>query len=58
MRTAGSGPDSPSTAIFATLPVTASSHPGNLGLGRVGANLKVIWEISDHSAVRILGTRS
>ncbi len=32
MQTAGSGPDSPSTAIFATLPVTASGHPGNLGL--------------------------
>ena len=31
MQTAGSGPDSPSTAIFATLPVTASGHPGNLG---------------------------
>ena len=32
MQTAGSGPDSPSTVIFATLPVTASGHPGNLGL--------------------------
>jgi hypothetical protein len=32
MQTAGSGPDSPSTAIFATLPVTAIGHPGNLGL--------------------------
>ena len=32
MQTAGSGSDSPSTAIFATLPVTASGHPGNLGL--------------------------
>ena len=31
MQTAGSGPDSPSTAIFTTLPVTVSSHPGNLG---------------------------
>ncbi len=30
-KTAGSGPNSPSTAIFATLPVTASGHPGNLG---------------------------
>jgi hypothetical protein len=27
----GSGPESPSTAIFATLPVTASGHTGNLG---------------------------
>ena len=33
MQTAGSGPGSSSTAIFATLPVTASGHPGNLGLG-------------------------
>ncbi len=32
MRTAGSGPDSPSGAILATLPVTASGHPGNFGL--------------------------
>ena len=32
MQTAGSGPVSPSTAIFSTLPVTASGHPGNLGL--------------------------
>ena len=32
MRTAGSGPESPSTSIFATLPVTPSGHPGNLGL--------------------------
>ncbi len=32
MQTAGSGPDSPSAVIFATLPVTASGHPGNLGL--------------------------
>ncbi len=31
MPTAGSGPDSPSTAVFATLRVTASRHPGNLG---------------------------
>ncbi len=31
MQTAGSGPDSPATAIFATLPATASGHPGNLG---------------------------
>ncbi len=31
-ETAGSGPGSPSTAIFATLPVTANGHPGNLGL--------------------------
>ena len=29
---AGSGPVSPATAIFATLPVTTSGHPGNLGL--------------------------
>ena len=29
-KPAGSGPDSPSTAIFATLPVTAIGHPGNL----------------------------
>ena len=27
-----SGPEQPSIAIFATLPVTASGHPGNLGL--------------------------
>ena len=32
MQTAGSGPGSPSTALFVTLPVTASGHPGNLGL--------------------------
>ena len=32
MQTAGSGPDSPSTAIFATLPAIKSGHPGNLGL--------------------------
>ncbi len=32
MQTAGSGPDSPSTAILATLPATTSGHPGNLGL--------------------------
>ncbi len=32
MQTSGSGSDSPSAAIFATLPVTASGHPGNLGL--------------------------
>ncbi len=31
MQTAGSGPDWPSTAVFATLPVTASGHRGNLG---------------------------
>ncbi len=31
MQTAGSGPHSPSTATFATLPVTASGDPGNLG---------------------------
>ncbi len=31
MQTAGSGPDSPSTAIFATLPVIANGHLGNLG---------------------------
>ena len=30
-KTAGSGLDSPLTAILATLPVTANSHPGNLG---------------------------
>jgi hypothetical protein len=29
--TAGSGPDSPSIAILATLPKAASGHPGNLG---------------------------
>ncbi len=32
MLTAGSGPDSPSTAIFATRPATARGHLGNLGL--------------------------
>ncbi len=32
MQTAGSGPDAPSTAVFATLPVTASGHPGNLAI--------------------------
>ena len=31
MQTAGSGPDSASTVICATLPVSASGHPGNLG---------------------------
>ena len=31
MQTAGSGSESPSTAIFATLPVATSGHPGNLG---------------------------
>ncbi len=29
MQTAGLGPDSPSTAILATLSLTASGHPGN-----------------------------
>ena len=33
MQTAGSGPDSPSTTLFATLPLTASGHTGNLGSG-------------------------
>ncbi len=37
MQTAGSGSDSPSTAIFATLPVTASGHPGNLGQNKGGS---------------------
>ncbi len=32
MQTAESRPESPSTAIIATLPVTAGGHPGNLGL--------------------------
>ena len=31
MQTAGSRPNSISTANFAMMPVTASSHPGNLG---------------------------
>jgi len=31
MQTAGSGPDSPSTATFLMLLVTASGHPGNVG---------------------------
>ena len=31
MQTAGSGPDSPPTAILATLPVIASGHAGKLG---------------------------
>ncbi len=31
MQTVGSEPDSPSTAILTTLPVTANGHPGNLG---------------------------
>ena len=31
-RTAGSGPELMSTAVIATLPVTARGHPGNLGL--------------------------
>ncbi len=35
MQTAGSGPESPSTVIFAKLQATASGHPGNLGLNRV-----------------------
>ena len=30
MQTGGSGPESPLTAIFATLPATVSGHPGNL----------------------------
>jgi hypothetical protein len=34
MQTAGSGPGTPSTALFATLPLTASGHPGNLGKDR------------------------
>ncbi len=36
MQTAGSGTNSPSTAILATVPVTASGHPGNLGLYGLG----------------------
>ncbi len=32
-QTTESRPNSPSSAIIATLPVTASGHPGNLGLG-------------------------
>ncbi len=36
MQNAGSGPDSPSTAIPPTLPVTAGGHSGNLGLEYVG----------------------
>ena len=31
MQTAGSGPDLMSTAVIATLPVTASAHLGNPG---------------------------
>ncbi len=31
MQIAGSRPNSPSTAIFAMIPLTASGHPGNLG---------------------------
>jgi hypothetical protein len=31
MQTAGSGPESPSTVIFAKLQATASGHPGNVG---------------------------
>ncbi len=31
MQTAGSGPNSPSTAVLAMLPVTTSGHPGNFG---------------------------
>ena len=31
MLAAGSGPISPSIAMFATLPLTASGHPGNVG---------------------------
>ena len=34
MQAAGSGPEWPSTAKFATLPVTISGHPGNLGQRR------------------------
>ena len=41
MQTAGSGPDSPSTAIFATLPVTASGHPGNLGYNHLEEGIDV-----------------
>ncbi len=36
MQTAGSGPASPSTAIFATLPATTSGHPGNVGYYLLG----------------------
>ena len=32
MQTPGSGPGSPSSAIFATLPVAANGRPGNLGI--------------------------
>ncbi len=44
MQTAGSGPDSRSTAILATLSVTASGRPGNLG-SRQPCGL--MWDISD-----------
>ncbi len=39
LQTGGSGPDSPSTALFATLPATASGHPGNLGLDHCGQQI-------------------
>ena len=54
MRNAGSGPDSPATAIFATLPVTASGHPGNLGLvAPKSTHLPIIAISRDLSGKRI-----
>ena len=58
MQTAGSGPDSPSTAIFATLPVTASGHPRNLGsyrIVRVYYHAVEWWRTGRVVARRILG---
>ena len=52
MRTAGSGPESPSTAIFATLPATASGHPGNLGYNvtRINPGADERWFCSEAQA--------
>ncbi len=58
MQTVGSCVDWPSTALFATLPVTASGHPGNLSLnswGKTFADSRAksrlcdlsMWKISD-----------
>ncbi len=43
MQTTGSGLASPWTAKFATLLVTASGHPGNLGLDDISR-----WEIENY----------
>ncbi len=53
MQTAGSGPDSPSTAVFAKLPVAQSGHPGNLALNIDGvfvASLMTVEPIREVTA--------